>query len=576
MKRLIVPASSGMRFDFWLKKKQERSTPLFQFLTCGKVLYAIKQAAEYYQYFTYTHYSKQSLEIEWDDDAADISLFYYWQPETLSREGVTFLVESPHALRPVGQAEMSAWYAQESLRPALHFSPFINWMNDPNGLCKIDGTYHLFYQYHPHSTEWGPMHWGHAASEDLYHWRHYPVFLQPEQNLGALGATGGAFSGTAFQDSDGSTRFFYTERLPAYDLYSGYREVQKCARPGRWLDKAESVRQILSDLPAGVSCDFRDPKVWFDNEKHSYFMLLGASVDADPAVLLFTSTNGDDWLFDHVLYQADKDFGQNGGRCVECPDFFPVDGKWVLIMGIVGYTDPQTGRHNLLYARTGEFSGGCFIPDDNPLQILDFGTDFYALQTFRDGQETLGFAWLYNWASKKTATSRYNGEMSLPRRFTLNSAGLLCMQPVLPPESCVTRQTAHHNACLNGHLRIPLEKPKAFSFRLESEGLTRLRVILQGESGKQAELSYAGGVINLQAEGHDDGKYCAHVGELGDLELFFDAGIVEVFSNQGSQCGTRRYFHLSACQEIVLEYNPSAKITAATLTNYRSTWGQQR
>lgn len=572
MKNLILPATSGMRFDFWLKKKRDQNAPLLQFSAAEKIIYAIKQAPEYYQYFTYTHYCDEPVSIEWDDEAAEISLFYYWQPETLAENGVTFLVGESASLQQIGQGEIGSWYAQESLRPALHFSPFSGWMNDPNGLCKVGDTCHLFYQFHPHGTEWGPMHWGHAASEDLYHWRHYPVFLQPEQNLEALGATGGAFSGTAFRDEDGSTRFYFTERLPAYDLYAGYREVQKCARPDAGLVKVESVRQVLSDLPAGVSCDFRDPKVWFDPEKNHYFMLLGASVDTDPAVLLFTSISGDDWVFDHVLYRADKHFRQHGGRCVECPDFFPLGGKWVLIMGIVGYTEPESGRHNLLYAQTGEFSDGRFIPDDKELQILDFGTDFYALQTFRAGEQTLGFAWLYNWASKKNAASVYNGEMSLPRQFSLNSAQQFCMQPVPPPASCVIQQNECLDTCRDGRLQMSFDALQSFSVQLKGEGMTRLLLNLQGENNAQTELCYADGRLTLQAEGQDDGHYCAQVGELSDLELFFDAGILEVFANQGSQCGTRRYFHMSACQQITLEYNSSATLTAANISQYRTTW----
>lgn len=574
MRKLTLPVTSGMRFDIWLKRSREQTAPLLQFSAEGKIVYAIKKAAEYYQYFTYTHYCDRSLTIEWDEEAAEISLFYYWLPETLAQEGVTFLTDDSHALHPVGRSEMAQWYAREALRPALHFSPFINWMNDPNGLCKIGKTYHLFYQYHPHSTEWGPMHWGHAASEDLYHWRHYPIFLQPEQNLEALGATGGAFSGTAFQDSDGSTRFWFTERLPAYDLYAGYREVQKCARPGRWLDKVESVKQVLSELPAGVSCDFRDPKVWFDGERNHYFMLLGASVDADPAVLLFTSINGDEWAFDHVLWRADKQFRQHGGRCVECPDFFSIGGKWVLIIGIVGYTEPQTGRHNLLYAQTGNFSGGRFTSDDKPLQTLDFGTDFYALQTFRDGQQTLGFAWLYNWASKKSAASVYSGEMSLPRRFMLNSHGTLCMQPVLLPDACVIQQNDYDQACQNGQLQLSVDTLRSFSLKLNGEGVSQLLLTLHGETGGRVELCYAENRLALRAAEHDDGQYGADLEGLETLELFFDAGIVEIFANQGSQCGTRRYFHLSRCREITLAYNSSARITAVQLTEYRSVWGQ--
>ncbi|MCI4186832.1 GH32 C-terminal domain-containing protein [Dickeya dianthicola] len=572
MRNLILPARSGMRFDLWLKKKHKQSMPLLQFSSEGKIFYAIKQAAEYYQYFTYTHSIDNLLSIEWDNEAADISLFYYWMPETLSREGVTFLIDDLQTLSQVGRGEMGVWYAREPLRPVLHFSPFINWMNDPNGLCKIDKTYHLFYQYHPHSTEWGPMHWGHAASEDLYHWRHYPVFLQPEQNLEALGATGGAFSGTAFQGRDGGIRFYFTERLPAYDLYTGYREVQKYAVPDRWLSKAESVKQVLSELPSDIGCDFRDPKVWFDSDKNGYFMLLGASVDADPAVLLFTSRNGDDWVFDHVLYRADKHFRQHGGRCMECPDFFPVGDKWILLVGIVGYTEPQTGRHNLLYALTGEFNGNQFIPDKKNLQPLDFGTDFYALQTFRDGEETLGFAWLYNWASKKTAASLYNGEISLPRRFTLNSAGMVCMEPVPPPQSCIVEQTELQEDCLDGQLRLPVDTLQSFSVKLNGEGISRLRMTLQGESNETVELHFAENSLTLRAAGHDDGQYSANIQYLYDLELFFDAGIVEVFANRGSHCGTRRYFHISTCEALAFEYNPSAKITSARLTKYRSVW----
>lgn len=574
MKNLTLSVTSGMRFDFWLKKKRDQNTPLLQFSAAGNIIYAVRQASEYFQYFTYTHYADEPVLIEWNDEAAEISLFYYWQPETLAEKGVTFLVGEPQTLRQIGRGEMDAWYAREPLRPALHFSPFSGWMNDPNGLCKIGDTYHLFYQFHPHSTEWGPMHWGHAVSEDLYHWRHYPVFLQPEQNLEALGATGGAFSGTAFQGEDGSTRFYFTERLPAYDLYAGYREVQKCARPTPGLDKVESVKQVLSDLPEGVSCDFRDPKVWFDGEKNRYFMLLGAAVNADPAVLLFTSINGDDWIFDHVLYRADKHFRQHGGRCVECPDFFPIGGKWVLIMGIVGYTEPETGRHNLLYAQTGDFIDSRFIPDDKKLQTLDFGTDFYALQTFRAGQQTLGFAWLYNWASKKTAASAYNGEMSLPRQFALNHAGKLCMPPVPPPASCVIQQHDHHDACRDGQLQVPVEAWPSFSVLLKGEGITRLLLTLQDENNAQIALCYVDGVLTLRAEGQNDGHYCAQVGELTELELFFDAGIVEAFANHGSQCGTRRYFHMSACRLITFEYTPSATLTAAKISQYRTAWRQ--
>src|SRR5688572_24905526 len=70
--------------------------------------------------------------------------------------------------------------AENSHRLQFHFMPPANWMNDPNGLVYYAGEYHLFYQYYPDSTVWGPMHWGHAISQDLVHWAHQPVALYPD------------------------------------------------------------------------------------------------------------------------------------------------------------------------------------------------------------------------------------------------------------------------------------------------------------------------------------------------------------------------------------------------------------
>jgi sucrose-6-phosphate hydrolase SacC (GH32 family) len=89
---------------------------------------------------------------------------------------------------------------EESYRPQIHFSPPANWMNDPNGMVYYEGEYHLFYQYYPDSTVWGPMHWGHAISTDLVRWQHLPVALAPD-------SVGLIFSGSAVVDWNNTSGF---------------------------------------------------------------------------------------------------------------------------------------------------------------------------------------------------------------------------------------------------------------------------------------------------------------------------------------------------------------------------------
>ena len=89
-------------------------------------------------------------------------------------------------------------FYHEMYRPQVHFSPKEKWTNDPNGMVYYKGIYHLFFQYYPDSTVWGPMHWGHATSKDLIHWQQQPIALYPD-SLGYI------FSGSAVVDKNNSS-----------------------------------------------------------------------------------------------------------------------------------------------------------------------------------------------------------------------------------------------------------------------------------------------------------------------------------------------------------------------------------
>lgn len=520
---------SGTRIEIWAKG------PGFVRITIeGKTVWQVPAFTGHPEVFRYHHRETCDVTIEWDNPEA-ILWAYSYLPEQVQVTGITVWdFGADEITRHTGQ-EIDAWMRADPNRPAMHFSPIRQWMNDPNGLCKVGDTWHMFYQFHPAGTDWGPMHWGHATSTDLFNWTHMPVFLHPEQNLWQLGATGGAFSGNAFRDRYGARMFFYTERLPAYDLFSGYREIQKIARPDPGFTQAESLITVIDDRPDGVAHDFRDPKVWWDEAAGAYRMVLGASLHGDPAVLLYGSDDLRDWSYLGPLYRAPARFGQQGARAVECPDFFQLDGKWVLVMGFVGHTDPGSGRHNLLYALVGEFKDDRFLPESDALQLLDFGTDFYAMQSFEADGRQIAIAWLFNWEDRKPVGSPYSGEMSLPRELSLSSDGLLCMNLVTEFEAAWPAASSSAN---DGS--IDAHRPFDLQFTGPLEGTT---VSARQAGSVSFEISVTDNVLSI-ALPQDDGsiRYTADLAGAKDLRVIHDRGIIEIFAKGGAICGTRRNY----------------------------------
>lgn len=528
-----VDLPTGYQLEFWA-----RGPGSIRISLGDDRLWQVPAFAGYVDFFRYLHAASASVTIEWDRSEA-IVWAYGYDPATVGDIGITVWEFGAEGLTLRTGPELNAWMRSDPSRPVMHFSPVRQWMNDPDGLCRIGDDWHLFYQFHPAGTEWGPMHWGHAVSKDLFNWIHLPVFLHPEQNLWRLGATGGAFSGNAFEDRDGGRMFFYTERLPAYDLFKGYREVQKLARLGRSVLYAASVETVIAVRPEaeGVEHDFRDPKVWWDEAAYAYRMVLGAALHGDPAVLLFGSDNLTDWTYLGPIYRAPAHFRENGARAAECPDFFFLDGRWVLVTGFVGYTEPTSGRHNLTFALVGDFRSDTFIPDTDDLQVLDFGTDFYAMQSFRADGRQMAFAWLFNWEDRKPAGSPYSGEMSLPRELALNTSGRLLMRPAAEldaawPASTVPPQPdgsyALHDAPFDLSVTGPLEG-------------TTIAATARGELTFEVKVS--GGRLSIRLP-QDNGRirYEAQCPSARDLRIIFDRGILEVFADGGAICGARRSY----------------------------------
>jgi beta-fructofuranosidase len=321
---------------------------------------------------------------------------------------------------------------------------------------------------------------------------------------------------------------------------------------------------VLADGPDGTAHDIRDPKVWYDDDAGHYRMVLGSAIDGDPALLLYNSADGDNWDFASVLYRAPRRFREGGARSAECPDFFVIGGHWVLVAGFVGYSEAETGRHNLLYAAVGSFEDGVFTPYSDELQELDFGTDFYAMQSFWDGTQQLAFAWLFNWEIPKPAGSAYSGELSLPRVLTLDQHHRLLMNPEPAIATLRTRQLEP----VNGGYAPASGCAVEMSISGQLDGLSFVGTSVSGEA---VTLTHSGDSLTLELS-EDGGRiaYRARCSELTDLRLFFDRGVIELFANGGLICGTRRSYRVIDLASLWTSAGTGASIE---VWEYRSAWG---
>jgi fructan beta-fructosidase len=161
---------------------------------------------------------------------------------------------------------------KEQYRPQVHFSPKAGWMNDPNGMIYYNDQYHLYFQYYPYSSVWGPMYWGHATSKDLVHWQEQPIALYPD-SLGSI------FSGSIVADSNNTSGFGKDGKVPLVAIFTlaNWADEQAGTNDFQKQGIAYSLDEGMTwtkykDNPVlknpGIR-DFRDPKVsWYEPVKN--------------------------------------------------------------------------------------------------------------------------------------------------------------------------------------------------------------------------------------------------------------------------------------------------------------------
>ena len=396
---------------------------------------------------------------------------YFGIPLLLIAGVFVFSVGCKNNIEKKGSKEIAATEisAEEQLyRPNFHFTPKANWMNDPNGMFYLNGTYHLYYQYYPDGNVWGPMHWGHATSTNMIAWEEQPIAIYPD-DLGLI------FSGSAVVDVNNTSGFGKDGIVPIVAMYTYHN--MKGEQAGDLDFQTQAIAYSLDEgmtwvkydknpvIPNSGIKDFRDPKVIWDVDHSKWIMTLAAG----DKVLFYSSLNLREWILESSFGAA---FGQHDGMW-ECPDLFPIkvsgqdETKWVLLVSI-NPAAPNGGSGTQYFV--GDFDGQKFTLDTDFKQQLqqdsavwlDYGRDNYAGVTWsnipkKDGRK-LFIGWMSNWEyARDVPTETWRSAMTIPRELKLKKNEkefVLSSAPVLELSKYVSKTIVKETLRVNNQKTI--------------------------------------------------------------------------------------------------------------------------
>jgi beta-fructofuranosidase len=310
----------------------------------------------------------------------------------------------------------------DPLRPQYHLVPQAGGVGDPCAPRFFQGKYHVFFH-----GSYGGRGWHHAMSSDLIHWQHLPIALAPtEGGYDAYGTfTGGVLPGT----EGASIIYTAVTKVPRNQetiRAEGLRETQAIAtsldadlRTWKKRDKP-----VIESPPAGLEITgFRDPFAWKDGD--AWYMCIGSGFpQIGGAVLLYRSTDTVKWEYLHPLAQGVWN-GQSfsnpvpSGEMWECPDFFPLGDKHVLLYSTEHKTVWEVGAFDRSDLRFHSERKG----------IIDHGA-YYAPRSMADGNNRR-ILWGWVQETRDPAESRkagWSGSISLPRVLTLGGDNCLLME----------------------------------------------------------------------------------------------------------------------------------------------------
>ncbi len=446
-------------------------------------------------------------------------------------------------------------------RPAFHFTPAANWMNDPNGLVFHQGVYHLYFQYHPHSSVWGPMHWGHATSADLLHWQEQPLALAPD-------AKGMIFSGSVVVDHGNRTGLGPAGSAPLVAMFTHHDMAAE--RAGGVTHETQSLAFSLDGgftwtkysgnpvLANPGRKDFRDPKLRWLPKRARWL----ASLACGDRICFYSSPDLKAWTLESEFGAS---LGAHGGVW-ECPDLFPLPGpdgrmRWVLLVSL-NPGGPNGGSATQYFV--GDFDGHRFTAAHTQPRWLDFGPDNYAGVTWSGVERrALFIGWMSNWAyGADLPTAPWRSAMTLPRELVLRAVGDELHLASLPARELRALEAPAAVALGATALSQPLDlgaglraSKGRFVLRLETAALRSFTVSLSNPLGDQLVLGYDSAakawVIDRRQAGLASfnpqfaGRHSAPrqaVAAAADLQLVVDASSVELFADGGLSVMTSLVF----------------------------------
>ena len=444
---------------------------------------------------------------------------------------------------------------KELYRPQIHFTPQAHWMNDPNGLVYYKGVYHLFFQYYPGGSNWGPMHWGHAISRDLIHWKHEPIALYPD-GLGYI------FSGSAIVDKDNTSGFGVGRQTPLVAIFTQHDTARE--RAHRMDVENQSIAYSLDEGKTwtkyagnpvirnpGVR-DFRDPNVMWYAPTRRWILTLAAQ----DRIFFYSSPDLKEWTKESEFGVG---VGSHGGVW-ECPDLFALpykgDSVWVLSVN-EGGGGPNGGNGDQYF--TGKFDGHVFTADDSAVKWVDHGRDDYAGVTWSNtGNRRIFIGWMVNGAyAGSVPTEAWRSSNTLPRELSIdkvNGRYLLVTQPV---KELRILEEGWKNIKDSIKVRAP------FELRLSTDKIGAFKVVLSNDAGERAVVGFDKRSGQWYVDRSSSGKVDFHKDFAGrhvaprlseasslSLTLVVDVASLELFADGG----------LTVMSELVFPSKPYDKI----------------